>query len=371
MKLAAFLALEEIAKRKARFAGAVTLVAMIVAFCVFLELTARAREGAIRDQLDSAGPAITAYLPVLATAINDGDQANAPKGKALLRGLERSTAKWVRAIEGRLQIDYSLNGKNARLIGIAPGALRSQITDLDALGPGQAVLGSEAARRFGLKEGDRIDLMRRSFLIAKVLSTSGDRDDVGIFLKLSDLQELAGRRDQINTFRFFPATAADQPRLTAFLQRQYPTLRLERNVARDEASVNEMENTLSLHKRVIVFFSALVVALSLGIGTYLNANERRTELATLVALGGTAYTVLALMAVRSFVIGIVGGTAGFLLGGIIGWSRIAGFSPRLLFAVDVLFFATVGTAVLCALVAVLASIRVAGQDPVAQLQKSF
>jgi len=69
---------------------------------------------------------------------------------------------------------------------------------LDAVKPGELVLGHELHRALGLNKGDRVTLLARTFKVTRVNEERGNHDDITVWIPLADAQELLGKPGKIN-----------------------------------------------------------------------------------------------------------------------------------------------------------------------------
>ena len=124
------------------------------------------------------------------------------------------------------------------------------------------------------------------------------------------------------------------------------------------------------HNRARVFFlPAGVAALGLILAAHLDAGERRTEVATLVAVGGSGTAVLCVLALRSALVSAAGAAAGVAAGAAVA----VGHDPAAVRLVDAwpLALAALGVAVTLGFAAAVptawAAVR---RDPAADLQEN-
>lgn len=129
-----------------------------------------------------------------------------------------------------------------------------------------------------------------------------------------------------------------------------------------------MHATLRDHRRVLYMVTGVVIAVSVLIWSYINGSERRLELATLVAVGGSAWTVVSMILTRGALLGAFGAVVGFVAGMAISLGQDLQSTMRILPALDLVVVVVVTTTILSAVGALPAAGLVAVQDPVKVLQ---
>ncbi len=185
----------------------------------------------------------------------------------------------------------------------------------------EAVLGADAARRTGLKVGDRFyegeEMAAYPLTVVGVLTPAGGADDRAIFFSLPSFWEM----NEVS--RAMPVKP-----LTAVLVRpkrlsDLPALHRRLNVSGETQAVFpsavllNVFNVLSLVEdvlAVVLVTVAVVVVLYLFVSMYSATFERRREIATMRALGAPRATILAVVLLESCALAVAGGAAGVLGG---------------------------------------------------------
>lgn len=184
---------------------------------------------------------------------------------------------------------------------------------IETLGEREALVGSEAAARHGLKKGDTAVLYGESFTVLAVLPPTGTVDDARVFAHLHAVQALSGKGEVVNVIEVVGCCK----QIAAGLVDDLTALLPEAKVVTIAQVVQTQQNVNRLMERLSVIF--LVVLLGVGGAAmagsfYSNVSERRKEIGTLMALGATPALVLRLIVGKALVLGAAGGVAGFLLG---------------------------------------------------------
>jgi putative ABC transport system permease protein len=203
--------------------------------------------------------------------------------------------------------------------GVAAGRLfHDDATDRPSY---EAVLGAAAARRTGLRLGDRFyegeEMAGYPLTVVGILHPTRSADDRAIFLSLPSYW---GMNEIARAMTIKPLTAVlVRPRQMSDL----PALHRQLNVAAETQAVFPSAvllgvfNLLDLTEDVLAVILALVtvvVVLYLVVAMYGATWERRREIATMRALGARRGTVLRIVLLECAAITIVGGAVG-LVGG--------------------------------------------------------
>jgi putative ABC transport system permease protein len=184
-----------------------------------------------------------------------------------------------------------------------------------------ALLGSEVARRTGLKLGDQFyegeEMAAYPLIVVGILRPTHGADDRAIFLSLASFWQMNEVSREMTV----------KP-LTAVLVRpkhlsDIPSLHREFNVAPDSQAVIpsavllNIFNLLDLAEEVlkmILAIVALVVLLYLFVSMYSATLQRTREIATMRALGARRMTLLSIVLLESCIITLIGGVLGLFAG---------------------------------------------------------
>lgn len=189
---------------------------------------------------------------------------------------------------------------------------------LDPLLPGTAALGYTLARDWGLAEGDRLDLGDRQYRIQTVHPANGTLDDTRLWVPLADAQQWLDKPGQANLVLGF--LCMQRRSLDAGLQR------LERRLAEyhPDFQVIPLMNLLQARalarmttSRYLGYLLSVVLAVTvILIATvgWMEVNERRYELAILIAMGASLRFVTLFFLAKLGLLALTAGFLGFLLG---------------------------------------------------------
>lgn len=215
----------------------------------------------------------------------------------------------------------------------------------------EALAGTSLARRLGTRQNDRItvtvDGREQPLTVSGILSTGGPEDD-RIFVPLELAQKLSGLEGSIGQIR---VSALTTPETKAYERlgktpRELPpaefekwmctpfvssiSYQLEENIANSEAHpirrIAQSEGKI-LDKMELLMIVVSIIALGAAALTVTSTMmtivlERRQEIGLLKALGSGNQGVIGLFLTEALIVGLIGGTAGLLLGA--GFAAIIG-----------------------------------------------
>jgi putative ABC transport system permease protein len=224
----------------------------------------------------------------------------------LLEGLE--DASLGQAHEGCQGRACALPGADAA--GLRGYARTHIVDDL----PADALLvGSDAARRASLMEGDVVTLFGEKFRVAAVLEESGTIDDGRLFAHLHTVQRVSGAGPVVNVIEVMSCCEEAAGGLVGELSALLPGARIVTisQIVQTQVSVNRLMDRLSY-----VLFGILMLVGGAGIAgvMFSNVSERRRELGTLMALGATPRLLSRLILWKASIIGLLGGLGGLAAG---------------------------------------------------------
>ena len=185
----------------------------------------------------------------------------------------------------------------------------------------EVVLGAEAARRTGLRLGDRFfegeEMAEFPLTVVGILQPTRSADDRAIFLSLPSFW---GMNEVARKMQIKPLTAVLlRPKRMSDL----PALHRQLNVSQETQAAFPsgvllgIFNLLGLAEEVLTLILAIVailVGLYLFVSMYSATLERKREIATMRALGARRTTILGIVLGESCVITLVGGCGGVILG---------------------------------------------------------
>ena len=268
---------------------------------------------------------------------------------------------------------------------------------LEPVAAGTMILGHELAAGLQLKPGDTTVLLGRSFTVAKINPERGNKDDITVWINLTEAQELLGKRGLINGILALDCTCDTVDRLSRIRPEiarilpdtqviEYASQALTRAEARQRAATEAQTSiqrekdgraTLRGEREALaaVLVPVVLVGSSIWIGLLALANvrERRCEIGILRALGLRARQILLIFLGKAVVIGLGGAAFGYVVGRVVGalWRDAPGAQPLHIAFIDprLLLLVLVAAPVLAALASWLPAMSASQQDPAMVLRE--
>ena len=212
-------------------------------------------------------------------------------------------------------------GTQVILTGLAPEVSppgRKKPPMAQPIEPGMAYVGYILADKLGLKKGDTIEIGGKSLKIAKCLFEQGGVDDIRIQCHLKDAQEildLPGQISEIQAVDCLCFVPTDDP--VSILRKEITSVLPEAQVfqARPIAMARAQQRQLVRNVfAVIMPFIVVVCGAWIGVLAMTNVRDRQQEIGIMRALGYGSGKVVAMFLGKAAIIGMVGATAGFVLG---------------------------------------------------------
>ncbi|MEZ6044437.1 MAG: FtsX-like permease family protein [Planctomycetaceae bacterium] len=219
----------------------------------------------------------------------------------------------------------------------------------DQVPAGSMVLGHEVHQQLKLKQGDKVTLKGKEFEVTELYDQRGTADDSTVWINLKEAQELLNRENLLNAILALECNCASVDRIgeireelsgllpgTKFIERGPPALaRAEaRNKAKQsaeealaleqesglalledqQASRDQLEQQLAFFTKVLVILIVFCATIWLGLLTYNNVRQRRSEIAILRTFGVRSYQILMAIIGRNFLISLAGAALGITAG---------------------------------------------------------
>lgn len=184
---------------------------------------------------------------------------------------------------------------------------------IETLDSNEVLVGSGVAQKLKIEEGSEIAMLDKPFKVSAILPQTGTVDDSRIFAHLHTVQDLTGKEDVVNAIEVVGCCEHISKGLVAKINYLIP----DAQVITISQIVDTQVKTNHLMRNLSTLFLVIIVAMggaSIANDMYNNVYERRKEIGTLVALGANSSTVLKVFLKKALILGIIGGTGGFLLG---------------------------------------------------------
>jgi putative ABC transport system permease protein len=214
---------------------------------------------------------------------------------------------------------------------------------------GTMVVGSEIARLEELAVGSKTPFFGRELTVARIQSPRGTKDDITVWVHLSEAQELLGKKGKINAILALECNCPGNPaerqelirkEITGILPDTQIIVSQTKSEARVQARKKAHESAMAAlsteeARRVrlredrftagieIVALVLFVAAISIGVLALLNARSRSAEIGIFRAIGVRTRVLLAIILARAAAAGLAGGAIGSALG-LIAAGRVEG-----------------------------------------------
>jgi len=193
------------------------------------------------------------------------------------------------------------------------------------LGKDELLIGADLAAQLDADPGDQLNVLGGEFTVLAVLPATGTVDDSRMFAHLHTVQRLSDSGPVVNVIEIMGCCEDAAGGLVDDLSSFLPDANVVTiaQIVETQVAVNGLMSRMSW-----VFFSILLLVGGASIASvmYANVAERRREIGTLMALGATPGYVTRLFLGKATVLGLAGGTIGF----IVGTALAAVLGPRLL-----------------------------------------
>ncbi|MEM7396029.1 MAG: FtsX-like permease family protein, partial [Verrucomicrobiota bacterium] len=209
---------------------------------------------------------------------------------------------------------------------------------IDPVARGDLVVGYELHNSMGLKVGDEVKFMGRSFKISKTHSARGSTDDITMWMNLEECQEMLDLEGRINAIQALECNCSSVDRLGEIREELYAILpdthiiethgsALARAEARNQAKATAEKAMADKKKERAVLqaeheglASILIPMVTLGamgviaLLTFFNVRGRITEIGILRAIGVQSGRLLGAFMIRALLVGLIGVGLGLGLG---------------------------------------------------------
>lgn len=214
------------------------------------------------------------------------------------------------------------NGIEVILYGIAPEEVappgREKPPMIFKIEPETTHVGFEVANTLGIKKSDKIDILGKSFAVAKVLSETGSDEDIRIYAHLRDVQSLLGMEGRINEIKALECvcyTPGKEPLVTLReeLEKVLPEARVIQ--VRSIAIARERQRMM-VDSYFALIMPIMLIVCSVWVGTLamINVRDRRYEIGIMRAIGYRSAKIASLFLGKALLIGIIGAVIGFVAG---------------------------------------------------------
>ncbi len=208
---------------------------------------------------------------------------------------------------------------------------------------GEIILGYLHAKETGVKVGDSITLLDKKFKISKIHLPRGNKDDITVWISLSEAQDILDKKGLINAILALECKCAwaNIEKVKKELEKILPNTQvvgLERRKAKTRKEIrtaaetltketlkeelNNREKQLSSMKNFAnILTPGIILVCSIWIAflMFLNVKERRYEIGLLRALGVNIKTIIIIFLGKALFLGVIGAISGIILGLIVSY----------------------------------------------------
>jgi putative ABC transport system permease protein len=190
---------------------------------------------------------------------------------------------------------------------------RLQRKAVDSLATTDVLVGSSAAQRLNLREGQNVAIEGATFTVARVIPETGTIDDSRVYAHLHTVQQLLGTGQQVSAIEIMGCCSAISDGLLGKLRNILPDTRITtiNQIVSTQIRTNQLMSKISM-----VFLVIIIIVGAITIGNYMWANveERRREIGILITIGTKRSAIYRLFLSKAVILGVVGGIGGFIVG---------------------------------------------------------
>jgi putative ABC transport system permease protein len=286
-----------------------------------------------------------------------------------------------------LQQKIEFEGRKVLLVGYLPETTQAHRKKKKPMGydiePGTVLLGFELAA--GRKVDGTVEILGKSFRIAKILPEKGSKEDITLAVHLGDAQALLddkqGKINQIlalgcncpnselSDIRDQLAAILPDTRITEFKSIALARAEQRKQVGQSRAEIQGLVETLAAVLTPIV---VLAMAIWVGLLALVNVRQRRTEIGILRAIGKDSTTIACLLLGKAVLLGFLGGGLGFVMGSLL--AQLLGVrlldvpADQFPINVGVMLMALLGAPAVSAVASYLPTLSALWQDPAVVLR---
>lgn len=314
-------------RRRSRAAFVVAALALGIGTLVALLSLTRAMQREIADELDRFGANIVvtpkstlldlAYGRVDVGALSVDARELTERDAAAIRTIPNR--RNISAVAPKLIGTTEIDGGRVLLVGVhfrEERGIKSwwQVDGAFPEGPGEVLLGAEAARTLGKTRGQPLRLGGRDLVVTGVLHPTGAIDDRAVFADLALVQGVLDRPGAVTVIEV-SALCRGCPieDIVAQIGAVLPSAQvtpIRQAVAAREQAVGQMTRFAYLVSAIVLLAAGLVIATTL----LASVSERTQEIGVLRAVGFRQSHVVRVILLEVLVVSVLGGLAGWLAG---------------------------------------------------------
>jgi ABC-type antimicrobial peptide transport system permease subunit len=266
---------------------------------------------------------INSYSTILSSSGADIILAQGDAADILLSAVDENIAPQVASIYGVRRVAGALLGIIQMpdvpyfvVMGLDPNEFAMKhyrVVEGETIrGQRQVLLGRTAAKTFKKKIGDNYKLQEVSFKVVGIFETGSGMEEMGAVITLKEAQEIFKKPRQVAYFQIQVQRPDLIDPIIKELARRYPKLSASRS---DDYMEGQQQTQMF---RAMGWFIGLIAVVGGGLGMMntmlMSVFERTREIGTLRALGWRRARVVRMILGEAFVLSILGGILGSILG---------------------------------------------------------
>lgn len=329
------IAFHNMRRKKAKALGILFVLTLAVTLTVALTVLARTTEQELQNSFDKIGSNMV-IVPKEQDLTLNYNGVTVPGVSLAVQELEEKNLALIKTIKNKESIANvapkligmsKVGDKPALIVGtnlsseLAMKAWwnfqdgKSARTLVKLVGVNDVVVGSDAAKRLGLKTGDTVSLGRNRFVVKGILQNLGSEEDNVVFLDLHKAQEILNKPGKVS----FVELAA--------LCYTCPIDEIVKQISAvlPDAKVSALRQSLDLRKQTVERFAQTARAVAgaillLGVLITANAimgtiNERTREIGVFRAIGFRKTHIAKIILTEELILAIMAALLGGLIGG--------------------------------------------------------
>lgn len=319
------IALKDITRRKGKMALVVAGLAVGVAALVAILTIMLSFQQGIDKKLDTYGFNIVIYPASSNLSLSYGGMAISGVDTFEVKSLSMGDLAAVKRIRGdiaaispKLLQVVDVKGKQALLVGsdFSQEFLIKKWWRFDGKRPSRSdelVLGQDAAKNLGVKDGDRLALSGKNFKVAAVLHPTGSQDDGLVFGDLKEVQSLYKRGGELSLIEVSAKSNADINAVVGDLEKALPQAAvssIKQAVQYREKAVGSLARFGLAVTAVIVLISGLIVFTVMAS----SVSDRKREIGIFRAIGYRQSIVARIVLTETVILSLIGGVIGYAVG---------------------------------------------------------
>ncbi|MFP4622097.1 MAG: ABC transporter permease [Bacteroidales bacterium] len=265
---------------------------------------------------------------------------------------------------------------------------------VDPVNKGTIKLGYQLHRKFGLEEGEEVQLKGKQFVVDECYEERGNKDDMSAWIHLKEAQQMVNKQGVINAILALECLCfkeTEPGELRSKIRDILPGTQVieqgSRALAREEARLkvkeraeqsiqSERKHRQNLREVRENITSVLIPVIFIACGIWiaflalLNFRSRRGEIGILRAMGVPVGKILQVFLSKFFIVGILGGIVGFFGGLLLGYvfsrfleGSFVWIDPEPSYLASLLVLSVAGAALLSIIAGWIPALSAARQDP--------